>query len=548
MKMQIGLVNVSLGSGTKASKKLDTLKEKVTQAETALEILHVQWRDQQEYYNGPGQETKYRPILKEYGLDDELVITNFTQASIEQFISVLLQATPSWYAVGPDGEHDDIAKRISQFLQAFYHDRNVALELEMAYRHTGIVGGGWLKAGYNRLIDDVDIRCIDPLMVFPDPTANRLQDAEYVGIKHIYGKAMAKRLFEKLKIDEAETAGSVETRGREQNEAGGATRIVIWEVYHEFGEQLTIYSGNQELYKGENPMPNNRFPLFHFPMQVDTDTLWGVAMVEQLMPLQDLINKSRTRIAIHLRFSANPMMHVNRPLEDIKIEPGGLIKTGEGGSANWIIPPVLPKEVFALVDGAKSDMDTISGVREILRGVAPKRTTSGISLEILQQAAQTRITAPLRNWTFTLADLGQTVLELMQQHYSSDRWLPLAQAQAPGTAQLGVNDLSEIEFSDELGEDGQQKTNVVNREWRVVMQPQGNLPLSPAADLEMAFRLREMQDIDQIAMLEAARFSGREGVLERKKKEMAAAQKGQAAAEQMLEEQAGQVVPEGGLT
>lgn len=546
MRMQIGPVNVSLGKGTKSSKKLGDLKEKVTQAVTALESLHEQWKDQQEYYDGPGQESKYRPILKKYGLDDELIITNFTQATIEQFISVLLQATPSWYVVGPGDEQDEASKRLSTFLQAFYHDRNVALEQEIAYRHTGITGGGWLKAGWNRLIDDVDIRCIDPLMVFPDPTANRLQDAEFVGIKHIYGEAMAKRLFEKLKIDEAETAGSVETRAREQNEAGGAKRVVIWEVYHEFGEQLTIYTANQELYKGENPMPNNRFPLFHFPMQVDTDTIWGVAMVEQLQPLQDLVNKSRTRIAIHLRFSANPMMHVNKPIvSDIQIEPGGIVKTGDGGGAGWMIPPVLPKEAFALVEGAKSDMDIISGVREILRGVAPKRTSSGISLEILQQAAQTRITAPLRNWTFTLSNLGQTVLELMQQHYSGDRWLPLAKAQAPGIARLSVEDLSRVEFTGEPDEDGQATPEVVNRELRVVMAPQGNLPLSPAADLEMAFRLRELQDIDQIAMLETARFSGREGVLERKRQQMAEAEKGRQAAEGMLQEQAGQMPPEG---
>jgi len=329
--MKIGAL--SLGSRKGSSKKSDALadlKEKVSDAEDAVEPLHTRWKDQQRYYDGPGQETEYKPALAQYGLEKDLVITNFVQATVEQFISVLLQATPSWYVVGPDREQDDAAKRLSQFLQAFYEDRNVALEQEIAYRHTGIMGDGWLKASYNRLIDDVDIRCIDPLMVYPDPTANRLQDAEYVGIKHIYGEALAKRLFKSLDMDEAETAGAVETRSGEQNEAGGATRVVIWEVYHEFGEKLTIYSAGQELYKGENPMPNNRFPLFHFPMQVDTDRLWGKAMVEQLKPLQDLINKTRTRIAIHLHFCANPMMHVNRPAGEIEIAPGGMIKTLEG--------------------------------------------------------------------------------------------------------------------------------------------------------------------------------------------------------------------------
>jgi len=129
--------------------------------------------------------------------------------------------------------------------------RTIAGE-ELAYRHTGIVGGDWLKASYNALIDDVDIRCIDPLMVYPDPTAPRLKDAEFVAIKHIYGEAVAKRLFEKIDMDEAETAGTVETRSGEQSEAGDATRVVIWELYHEFGEKLTIYSADQELYRGKD--------------------------------------------------------------------------------------------------------------------------------------------------------------------------------------------------------------------------------------------------------------------------------------------------------
>ena len=69
--------------------------------------------------------------------------------------------------MGSNNEQDDAAKRLSQFLQAFYHDRNVALEQELAYRHTGIVCGGWFKASCSRLVDNVDIRCIDPLMVYP---------------------------------------------------------------------------------------------------------------------------------------------------------------------------------------------------------------------------------------------------------------------------------------------------------------------------------------------------------------------------------------------
>ena len=227
--MRIGPLSLGRSKGgSKKSDKLADLVEKVGEAEDAVEPLHTQWKDQQQYYDGPGQEAKYKAVLAEYDLEDDLVITNFTQATVEQFVSVLLQATPSWYVVGPGNEQDDAAKRISQFLQAFYHDRNVALEQEIAYRHTGITGGGWLKAGYNSLIDDVDIRCIDPLMVYPDPTANRLQDAEYVGIKHIYGEPLAKRLFEKLNMDEAETAGTVETRSGEQSEAGEADGPLCW--------------------------------------------------------------------------------------------------------------------------------------------------------------------------------------------------------------------------------------------------------------------------------------------------------------------------------
>jgi len=537
------------------AEKLEEIQEKVDRAKTAVETFHTDWGTWRDYYDGCGQEKIAEP-LQELGLEDEFIITNFIFSSLENYVSVLMQAMPQPY-VAELGEQTQRARDATTWLQTFKREKNFGAEYEMVLRNAVPIGNGAVKVYWDRDEDDPKIVSVDPESIFPDPAAHNLKEASYVALRNIYSEELAEeifdgKVFEKIDLEEATKVTSDETgmvEIEDEPEKKG-DRVEVWEVYYERGKKLIIYTADQLLFDGDNPTPNGRYPIFIFQLHKQTSKFWSVGLVRYLMGLQDYINKTRTRISIHERYTVAPVWATDSQGTQIDVSPGAINELLPNTTLTGLRPPPLPAEVFQSLDNAKHDFDVIAGTPEVTRGIRPKGTTSGISLEVLQQAAQMRMTGVARNWTYVLRDMWQCVLELMQQYYGEERIMATMLAGEPQAVSIGA--LSLNQFETETGEEGQEQQVLKPLKMRVVMQAEGELPMSQAAWAEIGLRLKQMPNdegragvIDDQAILDLLKFPGRDELRERRAQQLAAQQAGQQqamAAQQQaqMQQQAGQ--------
>lgn len=521
----------------KAGTPFERLRARVLDGWNVQADLRDSWANAWDFYDGGGQlwwQSKLPADLR-----DDAVITNFTFASVEQYVATLMQDEPDWYVVAEDAERDAYAQQATSYLQAFAQVANVNAERESIYRHALIGGNGVALVYWDELAGpkdeagnpqgDAAVRAFDPAAVVIDPTATRLVEAEFVALRHVYGYRRAALLFAKIPADPSASGAEgleiighdneVETEDDEARESA-QERVVVWEVYHDFGAKRTIYSGSKLLHEGDNPIPNGRFPIVLFPLYPVRYRLWADGLVAQMKPLQDLFNKLRTRVAIWARYVANPVVVAIGPQGEIQTAPGSVIKVLSGGDVKYLRPPDMPADVFRSLESLPADMDVITGVHEITRGIRPVGTTSGISLEVLHHAAQTRLTGPARAWTAAWSEVGQRLLELMQKHYTGTRSLATVQGGEVGRVAVAPEALSAV-VPDRAEGAAEGAMQVRAHRYRVVTQPKGDLPLSPAAMSELSLQLiNTMAEdgrpvIDRTALLDNLRYPGRQQLMER---------------------------------
>jgi len=278
------------------------------------------------------------------------------------------------------------------------------------------------------------------------------------------------------------------------------------------------------LYDGDNPTPDSRYPIHIFSLTPRPTTFWGQSFYPYLYDLQQAIDSVRTSINIHTHFAGGPNLITTENPSQVRAEPGALwkLQVGPDRRTEWATPPPFPSELLMWLQKLQQDFDQISGVQDIVRGVRPKGVTAGVALEGLKQDAMTRLSLAANAWTNTLTGVGQALLDLAQQHLGSGLFAASARGGTPTMASVPPEALTMFV----PGENGSQD-QAISRRFRVVMQPGGDLPLSQAAQAEIAFRLRQQGDIDTPAMLNAVNFKDRDQVLARQAGQIQAQLQGQ---------------------
>lgn len=517
----------------------------------ATHHVHDKWREYYDYFNGDGQQARF-DFSNARWMKDEFRIANLTYAAINTILPLLLDAAPEWFMVDDAGMLDDSS---SQYMQAFYHRRHIRQELRPTFRDALTLGTGIIKAGYDPHIDewgDVRVSWQDPFCVYPDPAATRLDKAEFIAILNEYSPAYAKKVFSggdetpfaKIDIEKAEKKSpdnpSRPDSVRPEFEPG-VEHLNVWEVYHDFGESLTIYSGDQVLFHGKNPV-GPRWPLVFFHANPEMRNVWAPSEIKQYQPLQDTINLLRLRMltAARLHASATTVVHGTPTSGAVTNEPNQVIQfSTPDGDVQKIPGPDLPQFIFALYGVSESDFDTVTGVHNVTRGQRPQGVQAGVAIQALQEAAQTRPRDLARDWRESFEELGQLIWDIGQMNYQQERILPMIQR---GQSQVGRITMADL-YTD-TDEEGRRLTyeNWRPRKMRCVVAIGGEQPLSPVARTEQATVLFQQGAIDAEALLDVINFPQRDKILQRMREKEAAAMGMQMQAAQM---QAAQGAPGG---
>ena len=510
---------------TDVQSRLQPFEEWRAEAKRVIDPIHRQWDKWDDYFDPDAQHQKVESWVKDPALKADVITVNLVFSMAETYVSTLAQGIGEFYVVADDGSQDDQADILTAYLQAHKRKTNAVDEYQQAFREAILYGTGAVKVWWDHASDDVKVTVIDTRSIWPDPAARRFSDMEYCFIRNVYSKEHCERLFPGFDEDLATPVHYTETEDIEQSQVQ-PVQYEVWECYYDAGKKLIIYSGNQIIFEGDNPMPSGRFPVFLFQMHKRPRSFWTDSLIAYLKDTQDDYNKGRTSAAIHRHLSVHPTIKTTDRSLKAEVAPGSIWQLKPETDASYVVPPPLSAEVWEGLSLDKGDFDTLSGVHEVTRGVRPKGVTTGIAIESLQAAAQTRLAGAAMAWQQTIQDVGQAVLDYMGWGYSEPR--TIASATMSGARRITATpDLFSTTTLGTNGDTGETEVQTQNHKYHVVTQQGGDLPLSKSAEAQLAIQLAQLGAIDQQALLEAVKFQGRDGVMQRKQQQEQAAVQGQ---------------------
>jgi len=493
---------------------------------------------------------------------DQAVVANHLFAIRETTVARLLGALPGPVVVGAPDEVTEAGSELSAYLQAWALWQGVEEQLRQAFNDAVEVGLGVVEVYWDKNLDDVRLAAVDPAQLYFDPAALALEECSFVALRNVYSEALAEELWPDTDLEKTthvSGGGDGQDISAQEDRSGErGPMIEVWQHYYHFGRRLTVYSGEQVLYDGDNPTPGGRYPFFLFQTLKSSRRFLGESIVAYLWGLQDEANSMRTRLGIAGRFASALMFHGNDPSqEDTEIEPGKYFFHQPGTEFGALPALQLSPAMLELVGLATAAMDEVSGSTDASRGNRQRGVNSGILAEFLQQKADERLAGPARTWIAELREAYQCALEIMQRSYTEGRHLPMAsEGQARWTG-VKPEQLSSMEPTgrpsvDDQGEPviaaGQPVPEMEQqpRALYVVMEAVASFPHSPMALFEMlqgacTIGLINLHDpLERAWALNLTRFPGRQQIIDSLEKQAAAQMEGQQHAAAL---QAGQEAP-----
>lgn len=276
----------------------------------------------------------------------------------------------------------------------------------------------------------------------------------------------------------------------------------VWRCLVVCGNQILLDATADELF-GHNWHPYDRF------VQHETSRFWGQSMVELLTPSQLAINRALAAIQQNAELTGNPVLLESTRSQTTRTgmvnKPGQRLQTGDMGGVQWLNPPPIHPIHMQLIDFHIGEMERISGLSSISRGVAPAGRNSADVMSAIQESSFVRVRLALRNIEYGLRSAFTKYAQLIVTHFNTSRMVAIV---GPTGERMSLS-LKPRHFIT------QTDAGAVPLRFQLNVNAGSQLPISPQALAEKANFLFQAGAIDEIALLEAHRWPHREAVVQR---------------------------------
>jgi hypothetical protein len=185
-----------------------------------------------------------------------------------------------------------------------------------------------------------------------------------------------------------------------------------------------IIANNVLLEDDHNPYIDGEFPYARLIDHVLPREFWGEGEVDQLKGPQRIINQLVSYMMDILSLTGNPVWTVstssNVDPTDLINRPGLIVEHTPGQAPVRQPGMEVQSSMFSTLDRMLEYFDKISGVHDVSRGAAPLNS-SGVAIDSLQEAAQTKIRLKARNIEAWLSRAGQQMQARVLQFYTIPR-------------------------------------------------------------------------------------------------------------------------------
>lgn len=191
------------------------------------------------------------------------------------------------------------------------------------------------------------------------------------------------------------------------------------------GRKIVIADGHV-LEDGPNDDDSGDFPYARLVDNALPRQMWGEGEIEQLKGIQILTNKI-------LSYAMDVLINMGNPAWIIDTEsgvdadllvnsPGLVVEKNKGSEVRREEGVHLQPFVLQLFDRIQQGLfDRVGGLSEASQGQSPGGVTAGFAIDLLQEAAQTKVRAKARNLDAFLQEVGLLMVNRIMQKYTVPR-------------------------------------------------------------------------------------------------------------------------------
>jgi len=423
----------------------------------------------------------------------------------------IMTSNPAQFVALPAQETDasqELANSLQEILKLQYEPRHVRKFLEQAARHMIIYRFGVIKVFWDEYIDDWNLKTVRPQRIWLPQYGTNEDEVPFIIEKVDMTLEEIEDFFGKEKKEEVKKSMTKTEDGYE-----GAT--TIWEVwtndfvFWRYGDKILKKQPNPYFdFKGQTNKDDPSETLFfnHFrrprkpyvilsPFRLGKSTIGETSLIEQGIPLQDVINTLNRQIVNNAKKMGNAAWFVDSAVMSeeeartrITNEEGLIIYGTDAGNPNMIrreSPPPLPNYIPQTKMFAENAFDNIFGTHSTSRGERKQPETLGGRI-LLKQGDISRIDLLVREIDRAVSSIGNWGTQFIKLFYVSQKTIKV----------YGQNGVKFINFSRDNIEDGME----------VFVKDGSTLQVDEVSRRNEAMQLFQVGALDPITLYERLKF------------------------------------------
>jgi len=446
------------------------------------------WRESEKLYMGNHWENTNMPEFKNQLTLDMIANVIDTQIPIMSSQPPKIDVIP----VGATDESKFVAKTLQAQIDDLWYMRDMSTLVPEWLTDYLVYGTGIVKLNWNMHDDLPDCDMVDPFSFYVNPSATKLENAQWIihmaprplyEIKELFPekghlvKPMGKMSeFEALKITEVKQGDKsliqvTDSHGTETNYFEGETeamqnleeRALLVEVYMRDGSvEYTQEESDKDDKVGKPKYPGglrkicmandiilydgpsryqfldkmNRCP-YPFPYVVlknggSAHSFWGKPEPKRLKSINLALDRIASQVMDNVHLIANPMFVVDETADvqdQINNKPGAVIRKRGPGQVSMLQPASIPGYVFNFYQLLVDMFETVSGVNKATMGKQEPNVTSGVQAQVYRTASTSKIDFKARQLDSAMQILGQMWIAMIKNMGSEQHSLSMKDAQ-----------------------------------------------------------------------------------------------------------------------
>ena len=484
------------------------------------------WVENYKFFRGK----QWKESRPSYRNDDVL---NFTHAAIQTIIPIMTDSRPNVETVPENPSDFEFSEIMTQCLRSRWDRDNFSQIVAEAIVDACVYGTAISEQPWNQDLHDglgdYEFNTVDPLYCYPDPRARDVNDthgkgfitaipedlaemkAKYPSKAHLLKSDLSDidlAKTAKLDMDDYRIRSATDNLGLVQGErvqdADQAEQILVltawlddqtmieeklmeedaqgkkkpkgFRMKKKYPNGRKIIIANKVLLEDEeNPYIDGKKPFAKLVDYILPREFWGEGEVEQLKGPQQILNKLWGYVMDILSLMGNPVW--KNPAgsgvfsESIINKPGLIIDHNDGFEPRRESGADVQPSIFQAFDRMRDVFDKISGVNEVTQGAMPAGA-SGVAIESMQEAAQTKIRLKSRNVEAWLNAVGQQMGSRILQFYSVPRIVRL-------TENENAEKYFKIAIDEVVNDTGETERVATVQSFEEVQDEQGNTQMVP---------------------------------------------------------------------